>query len=406
MLALVAPLPAVDVPLEDAAGHVLAAPAHAAAAVPPFDAVAMDGFAVRSADLAGRTPTTEVALRVVGAVAAAAGGPGPAVGPGEAVQVMTGAPVPPGADAVVPVERTSWRRFDPTAPAPATATVGVRADPGARPHVRPRGEDLRPGDLLGEPGDVVGPPLVAAAAAAGLRTLPVRRAPLVGVVSTGSELVPVGDVPAPGQIPDSNSLMLAAAVRAAGARVERVGAVPDTVPALSAVLDDLAARVDLLVTTGGVSAGAHDVVRALLAGRAPQVTEGEAAAVGMQPGRPQVLARWRGVPWVAVPGSPVAAFVSTHLFVLPAVRRLRGEDGPPRLVGHPAAQAWSSPAGREQVLPVRLDDDGRVRPAGPSGGHRLGALARADALAVVPADVTAVSAGDVVPVLVLPGRAR
>lgn len=440
VLDLVRPLPVERRDLDGALGLVLAADVASLLDSPAFDAAAMDGYAVRSADVAAASPQAPAVLRVVADVAAGAvapaGGTGgsPAVGPGEAARIMTGAPLPAGADAVVPVEDTTTGRFVPGAPDAGPATVGVRGL--GRPHVRRRGEDVRSGDVVLPAGTTLSARHVSVAASAGHAALPVHRPPRVAVVSTGSELVAAGVAPPPGMLPDSNSVLLAAAARSLGAHVVRRGAVGDTaatvVAALDAALDatwpdGVVAPPDLVVTTGGVSAGAYDVVREVLdaatrAGTpwADAVTDARLVAVGMQPGKPQGLGRWRGVPWLALPGNPVSAFVSFELFVRPAVDRLRGAEEPRRtLVPRVAAQGWSSPAGREQLVLVRhLAPDGTHvvpasgarpaagagrdgAPAGGSGSHRLSALAHADAVAVVPAEVGAVAPGDEVRVLLL-----
>ncbi|MCB7136106.1 molybdopterin molybdotransferase MoeA [Cellulosimicrobium marinum] len=424
VLALVVPSGVVEVPLDVAPGHVLARDVASRLDAPAADVAAMDGFAVRAVDVAHASPPAPVTLRVVADVPAGSGDV-PRVGPGEAARIMTGAPLPPGCDAVVPVEATSAVRFAPGAGAPAHVTLPtaeVRRD-----HVRPCGEDLRRGDVVLTAGTVLAARHVSVAASAGHGVLPVHRPPRVAVLSTGSELVPAGVDPGPGSLPDSNSVLLAAVVRSRGAHVVRRGAVGDTPQALAAALDDVAlsstwpdgvrAPADLVVTTGGVSAGAFDVVRALLdpAARAGTpwagaVDDDRLVAVGMQPGRPQGLARWRGVPWLALPGNPVSAFVSSELFVGPVVDRLRGVPDPrPALVTRVAGEGWPSPAGREQLVLVRHagPDDARVllasRATGGrgSGSHRVSALAHADAVAVVPADVSAVGPGDAVRVLLL-----
>ena len=425
-LALVRPTPTAPVPLDAAVGSVLAADVVSTLDAPPFDASAMDGYAVRSADVAGAAAASPVVLRVVGDVAAGdPGGAGP--GPGEAVRIMTGAPVPAGADVVVPVERTSTGRFAPGATGGAPTTVAIHD--ASRRHVRPRGEDVRRGDVVVTAGVVLTARHVSVAAAAGHATVTVHRAPRVAVLSTGSELVAAGTAPGPGRIPDSNSVLLAASARAAGADVVRRGGVGDTAGALVTALDGVLAAFDgaapdLLVSTGGVSAGAFDVVREVLDGASragtpweSAVTDARLVAVGMQPGKPQGLARWRGIPWLALPGNPVSAFVSFELFVRPVLDRLRGVPEPRRaLVGRVAGEGWPSPAGREQLVLVRhtAPDGTEVVPAGRareprpgetpthgSGSHRVSALAHADAVAVVPADVTAVEPGDAVRVLLL-----
>lgn len=393
---MVSPLPSEPTPPDAALGRVLATDVVATLAIPPFDMAAMDGYAVRSADLAGYDDAP-VALRVIDE-AAAGSGSGTPLGAGEAIRIMTGAPVPAGADAVVPVERTSTGRFR-AGVAGTEETVEVpRLD---RTHIRPRGEDVRPGDVVCAAGTRATGPVIAAAVSAGATTLDVHRAPRVAVLATGSELVPSGEELREGHIPDSNSHLLAAGVRTAGGVPVRQPAVGDRPDALAAALDAACADVDLIVTSGGVSAGAHDVVRALLDSGDDRLSGVHVAAVDMRPGRPQALARWRGIPWIAVPGSPVAAFVSTTLFVRPVIGRLAGRPTSPLpLVPRVASTGWKSPAGRVQILSVRHLPDGTVAPAG-RGGHLLSGLVNADALAVVPLDVTDVQAGDAVNVLIL-----
>lgn len=422
--ALVVPLPAVSLDLGDAGGAIVAEDVYAAVSVPPFDSAAMDGYAVRLPDL---PPGGQVTLRVTGDVAA---GPSDAtgIGPGQAVRIMTGAPLPPGADAVIPVEHTSTGRFVAGVPR-AEDSVTLARRP--RPHVRSAGEDVRAGELLARAGTEVTAALIGALAASGTVRVPTRRRPRVAVVSTGSELVPVGERLRPGQITDSNGPMLAAAARAAGADVVRLGPVTDDPAALRAALDKAVRATrgarngpgaDLIVTAGGVSAGAADVVREVLAAVSGNgVTDVDVARVALSPGKPQALARWRGVPWLALPGNPVGAYASFELFARPAIDRLRGLDarendvrgrggngegaGPARWypLGRvprslPAAVAWSSPAGKLQVLPVRLSD-GAAEPCG--SHHALSALAAADGLALVPPEVEKVRAGDLVQVLML-----
>ncbi|MFJ2298794.1 molybdopterin molybdotransferase MoeA [Oerskovia paurometabola] len=410
VLALVSPSSPEQVPLDELATaaparRVLAHDVRSLLDVPRFDASAMDGYALRGADLSAATPDSPVTLRVVGDIAAAPsaapGGPSSGLGaPGEAVRIMTGAPVPDGCDVVVPVERTSTRRFVPGDPLDERIEV---YEP-SRPNIRRRAEDVAVGDLVAAAGAPTTPRLVSAAASAGHATLPVHRVPRVAVLSTGSELVPFGTAPGPGQIPDSNSLLLAACVRDAGGVPVRVGAVPDTAGALRAVLDDVAPHVDLIVTSGGVSAGAFDVVKEILSGPHGEdhgASEVRLVAVGMQPGKPQAAARWRGTPLLGVPGNPVSAYVSFRAFVRPAVRRLGGHPEPVEpLVERVAVEGWRSPAGRQQFLPVRFVGADGVAPVGP-GAHHVSALTRADAIAVVPPEVEAVGTGEVVRVMVI-----
>lgn len=391
VLALVEPLPAAHVGIADAAGLVLAEDVRSPEALPRWDNSAMDGYAVRAADVADASDVVPVRLRVLADLPAGSAAE-PDVTPGAAARIMTGAPLPPGADAVVPVEATDA----------GTDVVSVRAPAALGAHVRRSGEDVAAGDLVLRAGTLLGPTQVAAAASVGCAEVAVHRRPRVAVLSTGSELVAPGARLARGQVPDSNSFLLAAAARAAGCDVVRVGAVPDDAAALRAALDEQDGAVDLVVTSGGVSMGAYDVVKEVL-GREAGV---DFVRVAMQPGKPQGLGRLRrGTPVLALPGNPVSASVSFEVFVRPALLRLRGL--PPDVPEGVAVvlEGWHSPPGREQYMPVTFaprDDtsaaDGvpGVRPAvrGGSGSHLVAGLARAEALAVVAADVDRVEPGD------------
>ncbi|MFT4294797.1 MAG: molybdopterin molybdotransferase MoeA [Micropruina sp.] len=371
-------LPVRDVPLAAAAGRVLAAELTARLTVPPFDNSAMDGFAVRAADVA----SAPVVLRVVGE-SAAVSGPVPVLRPGTAVRVMTGARVPTGADAVVPVELTDQRPG--AAPLPERVRIDEPVEVGR--HIRRAAEDLAAGDTVLPAGAVLTPAAIGAAASVGYGTLAVRARPRVAVVSTGAELVPPGRQPADGQIPDSNSVMLAALAAAAGAEVVAVLRSGDDPAELAGLLDGLP-EVDLILTAGGVSAGAYEPVRQLGGGL-------EFCAVAMQPGKPQGHGLWAGVPLLAFPGNPVSSFVSFRVFGRPLLDALAGARRPERPWRAVALEAWRAPSGRRQYVPVVVEPDG-VRPshARGSGSHLVASLHRADALAVVPEDWEAVAVGD------------
>lgn len=366
------------VPLGRAVGRVLAEPVAARFAVPPFDNSAMDGFAVRAADV-GSVP---VWLDVVGESAAASGSI-PAVTPGTAVRVMTGGRIPPGADAVVPVELTDSR------PGPVPLPPRIRIDEAVSTglHVRRAADDLAAGDPVLPAGAVLTAAAVAALASVGHGEAPVVARPRVAVISTGTELVEPGRALMPGQIPDSNSLLLAALALGAGAEVVAARRCGDEPGALARALAELGG-VDVVVTSGGVSAGAYEPVRQL-GGSV------EFSAVAMQPGKPQGCGLVDGVPLVAFPGNPVSAFVSFHVFGVPLLDALTGAARRRREWVAPALQGWRSPAGRRQYVPVVLEADG-VRPSHRrgSGSHLIGSLHLAGALAVVPADSDEVGVGD------------
>ncbi|MFT4218671.1 MAG: molybdopterin molybdotransferase MoeA [Micropruina sp.] len=369
--------------LADALGRILAQDLTARFAVPPFDNSAMDGFAVRSADVSD----VPAELIVVGE-SAAAGGDIPAVAPGTAVRVMTGARVPPGADAVVPVEQTDQQAG--AVPLPLRVRVLESVGPGR--HVRRAADDLAAGDPVLPAGAVLTPAAIGAAASIGYGLLPVRRRPRVAVVATGAELVAPGRALAAGEIPDSNSVMVAALAAAAGAEVVAVERSGDDPGALAALLASLPAS-DVVFTTGGVSAGAYEPLRQLGAAL-------EFCSVAMQPGKPQGCGMFDGVPVLAFPGNPVSSFVSFQVFGRPLLDAFAGvrRSVPRRLL--PALDAWPSPAGRRQYVPVVTAASG-VRLSHPlgSGSHLVASLHLADALAIVPEECEAVGVGDLLEVM-------
>ncbi|WP_347955220.1 molybdopterin molybdotransferase MoeA [Gordonia aichiensis] len=373
----------------DAAGLVLAADVANRWPVPLFDNSAMDGYAVRAADA-----VPGAVLRVVADVPA--GCPDdPAIGPGEAVRIMTGAPVPTDADAVVPLEHTDLGTAILAAP-PATVTVTTAPEPGA--HIRRAGEDADAGSTVVAAGTVLGPWQLSAIASAGHETVQAHPRPRVAVVSTGSELIDPSGTPERGQIPESNSVLLAAAVREAGGEVVSVCRVADDEAALTALLAELDA--DAVILTGGASVGAFDVVKAVLDGTGSIAF----TTVAMQPGKPQGFGLTdAGRPVFCLPGNPVSVAVSYEMFVRPALRRMAGHTRIDRpLVTRRAGTGWRSRPGRMQILPAVVDEQ-TVRPAarGGSGSHLVSSLADATALALVPADVETVAAGDPITVMVL-----
>ncbi|MEU6862667.1 gephyrin-like molybdotransferase Glp [Streptomyces sp. NPDC046876] len=412
VLAAVRPLEPIELQLLDAQGCVLVEDVTVPVALPPFDNSSMDGYAVRTADVQGASEEFPAVLTVIGDVAAGSGEL-PVVGPGQAARIMTGAPLPPGAEAVVPVEWTDGGTgggaaagMTPASAAPegAAGEVRVHRSAEARAHVRARGSDVQAGDLALAAGTVLGPPQIALLAAIGRGTVRVRPRPRVVVLSTGSELVQPGEALAAGTIYDSNSFALAAAARDAGAIAYRVGAVADDAETLKATIEDQLIRADLLVTTGGVSVGAYDVVKeALSAAGAPEGEPGsgrmEFRKLAMQPGKPQGFGTIGPdhTPLLALPGNPVSSYVSFELFVRPAIRALMGlpdVSRPSVRAVLKADKALGSPAGRRQFLRGKYDpESGTVSPVGGSGSHLIAALAHADALMVVPEEVTSVEPG-------------
>ncbi|MFC7404355.1 gephyrin-like molybdotransferase Glp [Georgenia alba] len=414
VLAQITPLPVRQLPLTEALGCRLVEDVVARVEVPPFDNSAMDGYAVLAADVADATESRPVRLRVVGDIPAGADAL-PRVGPGTAARIMTGAPIPPGADAVVPVERTD----QPAGPADgkdAPEEVLIHAPAGS--HVRRAGEDVTPGTQVLRGGRTVRPRDLATAASTGHGTLPVRPRVRLGVLTTGDELVAPGEPLGPGQIPESNNVLLLGLAEQLGATPVPLGILGDRPSELRDVLARRLGGVDALVTTGGVSAGAYDVVKEVLG------PLGDVAfrAVAMQPGKPQGFGVLhdgeRPVPIFCLPGNPVSVFVSFMVFVEPALRVMSGFARPddadslrPLLLDGVAATGWRSPPGRCQYIPVAFDgtdeeDDHllRVRPSAERGSqsHLVASLAAAEALAIVDAEVESVAEGDAVTVMMVP----
>ena len=388
--ALVAPTGTETVPLAEARDRVLAADLSSPIALPPFANSAMDGYAVRAADLSGPPVTLPVPEDVpAGRV------DGPPLAPRTAHRIMTGAPLPDGADAVVQVEWT-----DGGLPG-ATVTVAKAVEVGQS--VRGAGDDVAAGQVVLTAGTVLGPAQIGLAAAVGAAELVVHRRPRVLVLSTGSELVAPGQPLRHGQIHESNGPMLAAAIDDAGGRARLLRFVPDDVEEFLATLDAaLTEPTDLLVTSGGVSAGAYEVVKDAFASRGVTFTK-----VAMQPGMPQGAGRYdhggHAVPVVTLPGNPVSSLVSFEVFVRPVLRAAAGHPHPgrPRVTAR-VSEDLRSPAGRRQFRRGRLDAvTGEVSPVGGAGSHLLAALAHADCLFVVGEDVTEVAAGTEVEVWLL-----
>ncbi len=391
LLRLVDPLVCAErVPVAQAAGRVLAEAVAAKVAIPTFDNSAMDGFAMRLPD-----HRLGAQLRVVGVVVAGSAAD-PAIAPGECVRIMTGAALPSDAEAVVPVELTET----------GDGVMQIVADPGGRTHVRRAGEDVAVGDLVLPAGAQLEARSVSLAISSGSVELVVRRRPRVAVVATGDELRGPGEPLGRGQIYESNAVYLAAQLRALGAEIASSDVLPDDPVAFSAGLDRAAAGADLVVLSGGVSVGDHDVVRQVLLGELglTRAVTARFVHVVMQPGKPQGWALWPTadgpVPLVALPGNPLSTQVSCELFVEPMIDRLLGREHRPWLravVGRP----WPAPNGRRQVVPVVAESrEGvlTVRPAhdGIAGSHLISAAARADGLAVLDEPTGKVPAGAMV----------
>ncbi len=387
-------LPSLRLGLLDAQGCALAEDVVSEVELPGFRNSAMDGYAVRAEDVAGASAEHTVRLPVVNDIAAG-NTQLLSLAPGQSMRIMTGAPVPAGADAVVPVELTDR----------GIARVTMSAPAGAGQHVREAGVDVKRGDVVLRSGTVLGPRHLALLAAVGRGSALVVPKPRVVVLSTGDELIEPGTRPGYGQVVDSNGIMITSAVRSVGAVSYRVGIVRDDARSLRLALEDQMVRADALITTGGVSAGAYDTVKEVLS----KVGTVQFDKVAMQPGMPQGFGTLRhggrgdpaGVPVFTLPGNPVSAMVSFQVFVAPALRRMAGR--PARdlaLIPATAEHGWASPAGKTQFARVLLTrhDDGTFSAAlaGGQGSYVLGGLAAANALAVVAADTTQVAEGDIV----------
>ena len=374
--------------LSEAPGRVLADQIRSPIDLPSFDNSAMDGYAVRAADVASAKPASPATLRLAGKVAAGEVFAGK-LAAGSCVRLFTGSPLPPGADAVVMQEDT---HTDSGAP----GDVLILAPAGAGENVRARGEDVKQGTILVEAGKVLSPGQIGLLAAAGFERLRVGRQPVVGLVATGSELTEPGTPLSPGRIYESNRTALAALMK-------RVGAIPKTFPLVSDVLDETSQvlldafnQCDAVVTSGGVSVGEMDFLKQAfeqIGGRL------ELWKVAMKPGRPFVFGRYRGKLLFGLPGNPVSALVTFLLLVRPALLRWQGATD----VSSPAhpgvlAEPLTNPGERRHFMRVKVDPTGKVQSAGLQASHVLSSLAAANGLVDVPPHTT-LAAGSAVTVL-------
>ena len=399
ILAHFAPLPPEPVPLLEAIGQVASEDVRGGFDIPPLDNTAMDGYAVRAEDTTGATPQSPRELRVIGYLPAGAVYEG-AVGVGEAVRIMTGAPVPEGADTIVPFEETDeeesavqWEQQS-----RQQVRVDVAAQPGA--NIRRAGEDVRAGEVVVSAGTVLGPAQIGMLASLGLDRVMAHRRPRVAILSTGDELLRPGEPLEPGKIYDSNAFSLSSMVTAFGGVPHVLDVARDTVEALTARIHEALDDADLLVTSAGVSRGDFDVVKDVLA------REGQVGfwTVRMKPGKPLAFGTFnadgRVVPHLGLPGNPVSAMMTFELFGRPAIFTMLGKP-----------QAWERPRvtaitqdrirntdGRRffarAIVTHEADGSYRARLTGPQSSGMLTSMALANGYAICPEDVAAIEPGE------------
>lgn len=393
VLAAVSPLGAETCSLRNLHGRRLATNLSSLLSVPVWDNSAMDGYAVRFADIEKISPENPVKLRIVGDVPAGSQ-LDPQIGPGEAVRIMTGAPIPTDADTVVQLEHTN--RSEPLADLAAEVTIFEPQSLGK--HVRRAGEDVSPGTVIASAGQKVHAALVAAIASSGYSAVEVFVQPRVAVIATGSELVDPGQELLRGQIPDSNSYLVSAMVTDIGAKVVDVRYVDDDPQTLVKVLAELEPQVDVFVLTGGVSQGAYDPVTRAFGDE----TDVRFTKVAMQPGKPQAFGRFKNAILFGLPGNPVSVWVSFQVFVRPALLKMQGVPEGALIRSRMPATAireWKSPIDREQYLPASItwnDSGWQVEPVAALGSasHLTTSLAKANGYAIVAVGVDAVKPGD------------
>jgi molybdenum cofactor synthesis domain-containing protein len=382
-------LPAVEVPIASARDMVLAETVTAVEAIPPFANTAMDGFALRAADTTGAAKDEPVTLPVAATIPA--GGVAPrALAPGEAMRIMTGAPMPEGADAVIMVELTRPAGFD--------VLVLAEVPPGN--HVRRAGDDIMAGTEVFHPGTVLTPGHLGVLASIGRQTVRVYRRPRVGVMSTGDELVEGPEPLQPGQIRDSNRLTLLSLVAEAGFHPVDLGLIRDNERAIRKALRDGVEQTDAVITSGGVSMGDYDLVKEVLT----ELGDFNWMQVAIKPAKPLAFGVMSGTPVFGLPGNPVSSMVSFELFARPALRRMMGrlDADRPTITAITDEPLKRQPDGKTHFVRVVVNQQGdgawHARSAGGQGSHQLTAMALANGLAVLP-DGDGVDAGASVPVL-------
>lgn len=393
LTAVLAPLtilPPEQVALPDALGRVLAAPITAQDNLPPFANSSMDGYAFIAADLVGATGDHPATLQVIGDIAAGSA-PTIHITRDTAVRIMTGAPIPPGADAVIPVEDTNENWRDKARPLPATIQINRAVNPGD--YIRPPGGDIQAGQTVLQAGHIIRPQEIGLLAALGIAELLVVRRPLVGILATGDELIPITEPLQPGKIRNSNGYAQAAQVAALGAIPFSLGIARDSEDDVRAKLQaGLDAGVDLFISSAGVSVGAYDVVKAVLE------AEGNIGfwRVRMRPGKPLAYGSYKGVPYIGLPGNPVSAMVSFERFARAAILKMAGHTQLERPQVLAELQEEMESDGRESYIRAivsKRDDVTIATPTGSQDSHMLSSLVKANALLIIPEGMRHVPAG-------------
>lgn len=391
VLAGVSVLPAERVPLLDALGRVIAETVVAKDSLPPFANSAMDGYAMRAEDLVGATVNSPAELRVIGDVAAGFV-PDLTVTSGTAVRIMTGAPLPSGADAVIPVEDTNEAWRNPERPLPER--VQIKREVNVGDYVRQPGEDIKSGQTIIPQGHLLRPQEVGVLASLGIAEVSVVRRPKVGILATGDELIAIEESLQPGKIRNSNGYTQTAQVLTIGGIPVPLGIARDTeVDVTQKLQKGLDAGVDLFISSAGVSVGAYDVVKAVLE------REGNVGfwRVRMRPGKPLAFGKYKGVPYLGLPGNPVSAMVSFERFARTAILKMAGRVDLERPLIDVILQETIDSDGRESYLrAIVTKEDGQyiATTTGNQGSHIMTSLVKANALLIVPEGIIQVSAGD------------
>jgi molybdopterin molybdotransferase len=390
LLSYFSPLNVEKVPLDHSAGRTLAEDIHSAMDLPPFSNSSMDGFAVRSADVAGADEAHPVTLPVSADIPAGTISMKQLL-TGTAARIMTGAPVPDGADAVVPVENTDFNYREPGQEAPRTVKIFRAARPNE--FLRPKGQDVQQGELVMEKDSSLRPQDLGFLGMLGVAKLLLYRQPRVAIFSTGDELIPVDRPLVPGKIHDANTYILVAAIQEAGALPIRLGIVPDRAVDVETSLEHAVTQgVDLILSSAGVSVGAFDFVRSVVEARGKL----DFWRVNMRPGKPLAFGHYRDIPFVGLPGNPVSSFVGFEVFVRPAIMKMNGQKAFARKTARVRLLEEIESDGRESYLRAviaRKEGSLLARLTGHQGSGNLRSLVQANALLVIPSAVKSLPAG-------------